>query len=98
MPRNLFLLIDLVQLNLGKTVVSTPYLYAKELLSDRRGFLVPFEDNEYLAIILTSLIQDEHMRNRARRSAYHFGRQMTWNNIANKLQDISGNWYFLINN
>ena len=73
---------------LGKAVVSTPYLYAKELLSDGRGFLVPFEDDQYLSTILTSLIQDDHMRNRARRTAYHFGRQMTWERVTNRLQDL----------
>jgi len=45
-------------------------------------------NDEYLGILLTSLLQDDRMRNKARRTVYHFGRQMTWNNVANKLQDI----------
>jgi glycosyltransferase involved in cell wall biosynthesis len=73
---------------LGKAVVSTPYLYAKELLSDGRGFLVPFQDDQFLGTILTTLLKDDQMRNRARRSAYRYGRQMTWSNIADKHEYI----------
>ena len=73
---------------MGKAVVSTPYLYAKELLADGRGFLVPFEDDQFLQTTITALLKDDGMRNRARRSAYDFGRQMTWPTVANKLEDI----------
>ena len=32
----------------GKVIVSTPYLYAEELLADGRGFLYPFRDTRFL--------------------------------------------------
>ncbi len=57
------------------------------LLKHFHGMQVQVND-EYLGILLTSLLQDDRMRNKARRTAYHFGRRMTWNNVANKLQDI----------
>lgn len=73
---------------LGKAVVSTPYLYAKELLADGRGFLVPFGDHEFLGSTITNLIQDEDTRNGARRQAYKFGRQMTWPVVCRKLEEL----------
>jgi glycosyltransferase involved in cell wall biosynthesis len=62
----------------GKAIVSTPYLYAKELLADRRGFLVPFRDAAALAERIIALLDDPWARRATERRAYRFGRQMTW--------------------
>ena len=73
---------------LGKAVVSTPYLYAKELLADGRGFLVPFEDHQFLGSTITNLMQDENVRNGARRHAYKYARRMTWPVVGRKLEEL----------
>ncbi len=36
----------------GKVIVSTPYLYAEELLAEGRGFLYPFRDSAKLSGII----------------------------------------------
>ena len=66
----------------GKAVVSTPYWYAEELLSDDKGVLVPFRDSGALAAQLKTLLADQRLRDRLRKRAYRFGRQMTWREVA----------------
>lgn len=63
---------------MGKAVVSTPYLYAEELLASGRGRLTGFGDAQGLAGAVNELIEDEAERHRMRKRAYEFGRRMTW--------------------
>jgi len=67
---------------MGKAVVSTPYLYAEELLDGGRGKLVPFRDPVAMSEALSGLIDDPWMRRATERRGYRFGRQMTWPNVA----------------
>lgn len=67
---------------LGKAVVSTPYLYAKELLEHGRGFLIPFRDASAIATTLVALLDDPALRESTQRRAYKYGRRMTWPNVA----------------
>jgi glycosyltransferase involved in cell wall biosynthesis len=66
----------------GKAVVSTPYLYAKELLAHGRGFLVDFRDAGSIVATVGALLDDDDLRASTERRAYRFGRQMTWPNVA----------------
>jgi glycosyltransferase involved in cell wall biosynthesis len=66
----------------GKAIVSTPYLYAKELLAHNRGFLCEFRDSASIARQLTMLLDDPTLRRATERRAYRFGRQMTWPHVA----------------
>jgi glycosyltransferase involved in cell wall biosynthesis len=67
---------------LGKAVVSTPYLYAEELLAHGRGFLVQFRDAASIANTMNALFDDRDLRASTERRAYRFGRQMTWPHVA----------------
>ena len=66
---------------MGKAVVSTPYWYAEELLSDSRGVLVDFQDVKGMAKALKGLIGDSMARNRMRKAAYEYGRTMVWREV-----------------
>lgn len=66
----------------GKAIVSTPYLYAQELLAEQRGFLVPFRDARALAERFETLLDDPWLCRATERRAYRFGRQMTWPHVA----------------
>jgi glycosyltransferase involved in cell wall biosynthesis len=66
----------------GKAVVSTPYLYAEELLAHGRGFLVDFRSAGSIAETITALLDDTDLRRSTERRAYKFGRQMTWPHVA----------------
>ena len=66
----------------GKAVVSTPYWYAEELLTEGRGWLVPFNDHAALADAFVRLFTNEAERHAMRKQAYAFGRQMIWKEVA----------------
>ena len=68
----------------GKVIVSTPYLYAEELLADGRGFLYPFRDTGALAEIIGRLLTDDALLEKTRRRAYEYGRSMTWQSVGNQ--------------
>ncbi|TAM87878.1 glycosyltransferase [bacterium] len=69
-------------MGLGKAIVSTPYLYAEELLAHRRGFLAGFREADSIAAQVNRLFDDPGLRRCVERRAYRFGRQMTWPNVA----------------
>jgi glycosyltransferase involved in cell wall biosynthesis len=65
----------------GKAIVSTPYWYAKEMLSDNRGLLVDFRDADGFKKSLFYLIENPEECDIMRKKAYDFGRKMTWENV-----------------
>lgn len=73
---------------MGRGVVSTPYRYARELLAEGRGRLVPFGAPDALATALVDLIGDRETRNEMRRRAYDFGRSMSWPEVARTYTDL----------
>ena len=62
----------------GKAVISTPYIYARELLADGRGILVPWRDPDAIAHEVVTVMNDDEARRQmcARASAYGMG--MSW--------------------
>jgi glycosyltransferase involved in cell wall biosynthesis len=66
----------------GKAIVSTPYLYAQEVLSNHRGFLCNFRDAKSIAQLVNGLLDDPALRRATERRAYRYGRQMTWPHVA----------------
>jgi len=62
-------------------VVSTPYLYAQEVLAEGRGLLVPFADSAAMAESTLRLLSDSTLRLETRRKAYHYVQPMFWPNV-----------------
>jgi glycosyltransferase involved in cell wall biosynthesis len=62
----------------GRATISTPYWYARELLAEGRGILVPFRDSDAVAAAITGLLADDDARLAIARRAYAYGRGMTW--------------------
>ncbi|NBW75831.1 MAG: glycosyltransferase [Sphingomonadaceae bacterium] len=70
--------------SLGKAVVSTPFWYARELLADRCGMLVPFAEPDKPAAAIGELIANDCLRSELRTNAYARGRGMTSSNVAHQ--------------
>jgi len=68
----------------GKAVVSTPYLYAQELLAQDRGILVPFRDSAAITQAVTQFLSDPAMMAGMRKRAWKLGREMIWPVVARR--------------
>ena len=69
-------------LGAGKAIISTPYWHAIELLDDRRGALVPFQDPNAIAQKTVELLDTPAIRHAMRKRAYLFAREMIWKRVA----------------
>ena len=68
----------------GKAVISTPYLYARELLGDGRGILVPWRDPQAIAREVVDLLGNDAKRLALCERAAAYGRSMLWPTVARR--------------
>lgn len=66
----------------GKAVLSSPYRYASELLSDGRGVLVPWRDSSAIASEVIDLFGNDERRRALQARALAFGKSMQWPLVA----------------
>jgi glycosyltransferase involved in cell wall biosynthesis len=69
-------------LGAGKAIISTPYWHAIELLDDRRGALVPFQNPDAIARKTIELLDTPAVRHAMRKRAYLYAREMVWKRVA----------------
>jgi glycosyltransferase involved in cell wall biosynthesis len=72
------------------SVVSTPYLYAKEVLADRRGLLVPFGGSEQFATATLRFLDDAQFQLQTRRRAYEYAKAMFWPVVGKRYLECFG--------
>jgi hypothetical protein len=68
----------------GKAVISTPYRYAREILADGRGVLVPWRDPAEIAREAVELIENDTRRRDPSTRAAAYGRSMLWPAVAER--------------
>ncbi len=73
---------------IGKAIISTPYWYAKEMLSDGRGSLVPFKNEEAMAEAIIEMFDDEAMRHKMRKRSYEYSRNAIWEEVARQYAEV----------
>jgi glycosyltransferase involved in cell wall biosynthesis len=71
----------------GKAIISTPYLYAQELLARDRGILVPFRDSTSIASGVNRLLSDPALMAGMRKRAWKLGREMIWPVVARRYME-----------
>jgi glycosyltransferase involved in cell wall biosynthesis len=71
-----------IALGAGKAIVSTPYWHARELLAEKRGVIVPFQNPEAIAEAVLGLLENDAERHAMRKRAYLHSRGTTWANTA----------------
>jgi len=72
----------------GCAVVSTPYLYAEELLADGRGRLAAFRNGASLAAEVNAVLGDAVLQSRLMGHAYTYARSMSWRNAGKRYQEL----------
>ncbi len=72
----------------GKASISTPYIYAFEVLDGDRGVLVPFRDSVAIAAALKKVYRETKFRSSIETKAYQFGRTMIWPAVALQYLDL----------
>jgi glycosyltransferase involved in cell wall biosynthesis len=77
-------------LGAGKAIISTPYWHAIELLDDRRGALVPFQDPGAIAHKAVELLDTPAVRHAMRKRAYEYARGMVWKRVAQGYMESFG--------
>jgi glycosyltransferase involved in cell wall biosynthesis len=74
----------------GRAIVSTPYVYAAELLADGRGILIPPDSASALADALVNVLGDPARRAEIGRRAYLHSRSMVWSAVGTEYRRLLG--------
>jgi glycosyltransferase involved in cell wall biosynthesis len=75
-------------LGTGRTVISTEFAQAKEVITPRIGRLVPIQDSPAITDALSELLHDKQKLSQMARNAYDETRTMLWSNVAVKYTNL----------
>ena len=74
----------------GKVCISTPYLYAKEVLAKKRGIIVPFKSSQAIADSVIDICSNHQKKLAIESKIYNYARPMTWKNVALRHLNLFG--------
>lgn len=72
----------------GRVIVSTPYIYAREMLADGRGLLADFRSAESLAERIGEMMENPEKKAEMEQKTRAFGRDMMWSRVAEKYRGL----------
>jgi glycosyltransferase involved in cell wall biosynthesis len=76
----------------GRPVISTKNEYAKFIINDSNGILVPFKDSESISNAVLKLLEDKDLCKKMSVSAYKNSRIMIWPNVARAYFNLYDNF------
>lgn len=72
----------------GRVIVSTPYRYAEEMLSQGRGLLAKFRDSQSLAGCIEYVLDHPGEKERMERKTFETGKTMMWEQVAEEYKTL----------
>ncbi|MGE5329432.1 MAG: glycosyltransferase family 4 protein [Deltaproteobacteria bacterium] len=66
----------------GKAIVSTPYIYAQEVLDNGRGLLAEFKNPDSLAECIEKILSNPIVQEELEYKTKTYGKNMMWKNVA----------------
>ncbi|HMM19433.1 MAG TPA: glycosyltransferase family 4 protein [Selenomonadales bacterium] len=72
----------------GRVVVSTPYRYAREMLSEGRGVLAEFRDSDSLAEGIRHILCNPLQKKEMEMKTLAVGQMMSWSNVAGRYTQL----------
>lgn len=72
----------------GLAVVSTPYLYAQEVLAEGRGLVAPFGHSSAFADATLRFLTDIAFQIETRSRAYEYAKPMAWPNVGRRYLEL----------
>lgn len=75
-------------LGADKACIASEYIYAKEMLANGKGVLVPFRDTRAIARALLDLYRHPGKRRRMEKQVYTIGKNMNWKKVAQKHNNL----------
>lgn len=72
----------------GKAVISTPTVFANEVLSNDRGLFCGFKDPRSIADCVHQILSDLQLRRRLEANAFKYGQELGWSRVADQYGDV----------
>jgi len=72
----------------GRAVVSTPTLYAKEVVNTSRGNFVDFDDSKSFSDAIIKILSNPKLKESMGRNSYEYTRDMVWGKVAAAYYDL----------
>lgn len=71
-------------LGMGKACVSTPFVYAREILANGTGLFVDFKDDATISNAVLKILRSPELQSELEDKAYVVGRRMSWPLVAER--------------